>query len=87
MTKEPHPEHALARTLMDKLAKAAGLPSGQALMKHLDGLKPDDAGLKLIGETIKLSTEPPKPAEPAKASTNPDLPPGPEPGSLAAEVA
>ena len=80
MTKDPHPEHALARAHMDKLAKAAGLKSGQDLIKHLDGLKPDDAGLKLIGEAIKQSATPPaKPEEKAPASSNPDLPPS-EPG-------
>lgn len=81
MTKDPHPEHTLARALMDKLAKAAGLKSGQELMTHLNGLKADDAGLKLIGEAIKQSATPPapkaeeKPAEPTPDAANP---PGPK---------
>lgn len=69
-TRDPSPEHAASRATMDKLAAAAGLPSGQAFIKHLDGLKPDSAEMKLIGEAIAQSV--PK-AAPADAT-----PPGPK---------
>lgn len=75
MTKDPHPEHALARALMDKLAKAAGFPSGQALIKHLENLKPDSAEVKLIGEAIAQSI--PK-AAPTPDDANPPGPKAPE---------
>lgn len=70
-TRDPSPEHAASRATMDKLAAAAGLPSGQAFIKHLDGLKPDSAEMKLIGEAIAQSV--PKPSAPADAT-----PPGPK---------
>lgn len=68
-TREPFPEHAAARGLMDKLAKAAGMPSGQALIHHLDGLKPDSPALTTIGKAIAGSvpttnTQPPGPTPP-----------------------
>lgn len=75
MTKDHPSEHAIARNIIDKLAKAAGLKSGQGLLKHLDSLKADDAGLVLIGEAIKQSMEPPKPAAPTPDDANP---PGPK---------
>lgn len=52
MTREPHLEHAAARLHMDTLAKAAGMPSGQALIEHLSGLKPDSPMLTSIGKAI-----------------------------------
>lgn len=55
MTHEPHPEHARARALMDKLAKAAGMSSGQALISHLETIPADAPALKLIGEAIDMS--------------------------------
>lgn len=61
MTHEPHPEHARARALMDKLAKAAGMPSGQALIAHLETLPADAPALKLIGEAIDMSIQRLKP--------------------------
>jgi hypothetical protein len=57
MTNEPHPEHARARSLMDKLAKAAGMPSGQALISHLETVPTDAPALKLIGEAIDMSLQ------------------------------
>lgn len=62
MTHEPHPEHARARALMDKLAKAAGMPSGQALIAHLESVPADAPALKLIGEAIDMSIQKPSQA-------------------------
>ena len=47
---------------MDKLAKAAGLPSGQALIAHLETVQPDSPALKLIGEAIDMSIQKPSQA-------------------------
>jgi len=55
MTHEPHPEHAAARLIMDKLAKAAGMPSGQALITHLTEVPADSPHLKFIGEALAAS--------------------------------
>ena len=58
MTREPFPEHAAAHSLMTKLARAAGIPSipsGQAMIKHLESLAPDAPALKFIGEAIAAS--------------------------------
>ena len=46
---------------MDKLAKAAGMPSGQALITHLETLPADAPALKLIGEAIDMSIQRLKP--------------------------
>lgn len=74
-TRDPSPEHAASRVTMDKLAAAAGLPSGQAFIKHIDGLQPDSAEMKLIGEAIAQTV--PKAAPPA-GSTPPGLKVEPE---------
>lgn len=39
-----------ARVVLDRLAKAAGLSSGQALLCHLEGL--DAAGIAVIAEAV-----------------------------------
>jgi hypothetical protein len=71
MTREPHPEHARARALVDTLARAAGMPSGQAALAHLESLRPDSAEMKLIGEAIAQSIQ--------KTPTPDDAnPPGPK---------
>jgi len=67
MTHEPHPEHAAARLIMDKLAKAAGMPSGQALITHLTEVPADSPHLKFIGEALAASLPQ------AKAASEPDL--------------
>lgn len=72
MTHEPHPEHAAARLIMDQLAKAAGLPSGQTLITHLSALDKDSPALKFIGEAISsVLREPPA----AREAPAPDKPP------------
>ena len=71
MIREPHPEHAAARPLMDKLAKAAGMPSGQSAIQHLTSLPDDSPALKFIGEAIAASVpqgaQPPAVAPPEVA--------------------
>lgn len=70
-TRDPSPEHAASRAIMDKLAGAAGLPSGQAFITHMASLKLDSAEMKLIGEAIAQTV--PKPSAPSNAT-----PPGPK---------
>ena len=71
MIREPHPEHAAARLLMDKLAMPSGMSSGQALIKYLDGLAPDSPALKFIGEAIAASV--PQAAQPPADAAPPEV--------------
>lgn len=71
MIHEPHPEHAAARLIMDKLAKAAGMPSGQALIAHLTEVTADSPHLKFMGEAIAASLPQAKAASELKGE--PDL--------------
>lgn len=78
-TRDPSPEHVASRTIMDTLAKAAKMPSGQVLIQHLQSLDPKGEQIKFIGEAI--STTIPKAAEPEAKPA-----PAPEAGSVGAEV-
>lgn len=50
-----------ARLVLDALAKAAGLSSGQALLCHLEALGKD--GLALIGEAVAATLPSSKPVD------------------------